>query len=376
MKIVFLSKHLPAEGSTIQQIYLGEELIKKGHKIYLFTGYKKNKTDQEKEIEKKIKQVGIVIKYLPFPVKPLEEENKIKMLFKYIWSLPIALKELYNIKPDIIHVHWPVTSYIASIYRKLTATKFVSTFHIGGIPKHPLNKKADKVIAISSELKEELKIKHKYKEENIEVIFNGVPEVTEFNNISIRDNYKILKDEIVILVVGTLNYRKGMDILIEALKNLQHKNFKVLFVGEGKEEYKDVLKQKIKKNNLEKKIIFCGWQNPYNYYFQSDIFILPSRKEGFPLVVVEAMLQGVTVIRSNTYGAYDQITDGKDGFIFENENVEELKYKITKLLDDEELRKKMSKKAKEKAMKLFTTKINADKIEKLYYELLGEENYV
>lgn len=374
MKILFLSKHLPAEGSTIQQLYLGKELVEKGHEVYLFAGNKKNKTDQEKEIEKKIKKTGIIIKYFPFPVKALGEESKIKMLLKYLYALPIALKELYSIKPDIIHVHWPVTSYIASIYRKLTGVKFVSTFHIGGIPKHPLNRKANKVIAISSELKDELYINHKYEEKNIQVIFNGVPEFNEFYNISIREKYTISKDELILLIVGSLNYRKGIDILIDALNGLENQKFKVLLVGEGEENYKTILKQKIKKYNLENRFIFCGWQNPYNYYSQADIFILPSRMEGFPLVVVEAMLQGTIVIRSNTYGAYDQISDGEDGFIFKNEDAQELKEKITKLLKNEKLRKEVGKKGKEKALKFFTTKINAEKTEELYYELLGEKN--
>jgi hypothetical protein len=61
---------------------------------------------------------------------------------------------MYKIKPDVVHVHYPVTSYIATFYQSFTGTKFITTFIFSGILKHTLHKEADFVIAISQNYEE------------------------------------------------------------------------------------------------------------------------------------------------------------------------------------------------------------------------------
>src|SRR5690606_6202995 len=92
------------------------------------------------------------------------------------------------------------------------------------------------------------------------------------------------------------------------------------------------------------------------FYGIFDIFVFPSRLEGFGLVVVEAMMSECCVVRSNTQGAYDQIDHGKDGFIFENNNFEQLADLLEDIINDEDLRTKIAKAGKEKALNKFTIK--------------------
>ena len=95
-------------------------------------------------------------------------------IFNYIISTPKALYLLFKIKPDVIHVHYPVTSFIAKLYKFLTKKKFVATYHTIGIPKHLLHQRADVVIAISQDLKSELIDRFNYKNSQIRLIFNGI----------------------------------------------------------------------------------------------------------------------------------------------------------------------------------------------------------
>ncbi|MFP3339836.1 glycosyltransferase, partial [Micrococcus sp. SIMBA_131] len=74
--------------------------------------------------------------------------GKVSQMLLYTFVIPKVIFMMWKIKPDVIHVHYPVTSYLAKIYGKITGRKFLTTHHISGIPKHPLHKKADAVIAI------------------------------------------------------------------------------------------------------------------------------------------------------------------------------------------------------------------------------------
>ncbi|WP_318489717.1 glycosyltransferase family 4 protein [Photobacterium leiognathi] len=362
MKIVFLSKIIPAEGSTIQQLYLGEELVKKGHQVTILTAINPNETDNEKKVRKQIIDAGIKIESIPFSTIPLGKESKIKLLAKYIYALPYALRVLYRIKPNVIHCHWPVTSYIAAIYRKLTGVKFISTYHALNIPKSLLNRNANKLIAISSDLKKDVISRGIYQEEDIIINHNGV-RLKSYNDV------KESNDIVELLFVGRVNDDKGFDVLLRALSIINDIDFKLSVIGDCEEKNHIKYKEYITNNSLDDKIIFYGYKKPDFFYKKSDILILPSRSEGFPLVVIEAMMYGVSIIRSNVGGAYDQINDGVDGFIFENENAEQLAEKLNILIESEELRNKFSLKGKEKAINSFTAEINAKKMIDIYNSL-------
>ena len=122
----------------------------------------------------------------------------------------------------------------------------------------------------------------------------------------------------------------------------------------------------VNKFNLEERITIYPFGDPIDYYKIFDIFVLPSRIEGFGLVVIEAMMMGIPVIRSNTEGAYDQILHMKDGFIFRNEDTEELSRYIDMLIKDSELRKEIGENGRKKAINNFSDDIMVQKTLDLY----------
>ena len=176
-------------------------------------------------------------------------------------------------------------------------------------------RRADYAIAISDELEVELKKKYNYRETQVKKIYNGVSNT--FLSTEGIDERNILKNKLyesnkfTIVFVGTLSQRKGIDILVHALELLDD-DFQLVLVGQ-KTEFSESI---INNSNIKNKIKLVGFTDPKEYLKSADIFVLPSRIEGFPLVTLEAMLSGSIVIRSDIEGAKTQVIDQVTGFLF------------------------------------------------------------
>lgn len=360
MKVLLLNRVISNTGVDKHQLDLGIALKKKGIKVYIMTGGADSSPGAEILLDKFEKE-GIKVIKVPFP----KEENYLIQVIKYLICIPICLKEIRKVFPDIIHIHRTMTSYIGKISKFIYKIPFIITYHRARLPKiYPFVCKADGAIAISNELYIEILNRYKYEEKQVIKIHNGISK-KEFNLLGEKQENKIKK----ILYVGTLNKRKGIDILLEALWKVEEK-YQLLLVGSGDEKW---VKELINKFNLNTKVELLGYQNPKRFYSVADIFILPSREEGFPLCVLEAMFMKCAIIRSNVEGAEEQINK-ENGFLFENENIEELREKIKILLKDNELLKRFKEKAFDYATKNFTSEIMAEKTIKFYNKIIEKGN--
>ena len=179
-------------------------------------------------------------------------------------------------------------------------------------------------------------------------------------------------------MVGTIEFRKGHDILLKAIATLDKdllKKIHVVFVGDinyGK-YHSNWIDNIIKETCLTNKVTFIKYCNPTEIYQTFDIFCLPSRLEGFPLVILEAMLSRNCVIRSNCEGAHDQITSGINGYIFENENIDNLADILTDLISNPKKIKEISEKGYNRAIKEFTSDIMAQNTIKVYNKIINEK---
>lgn len=371
MNICFISRVFYLGGVSTHLIDLSKELIKSGHKVTIMTAGPAYPQKKENiQLFEEYLNLGVNYIHIDFPLNSI---NKFKYLSGLFFSSFKAINILKNEKFDIIHVHTPILSFIP----KLAGLKFVRTVHANLANMSIFDIKADKEIAISSELYDFTKKKYKYNEDDIFLIKNGVSyeklkDINESQVVELRKNLNLNK-EVVISLVGGINFNKGHDILIKSIIKLEpylKSRLKIIFLGEGGDQYISEVKELINQSDLTDRFIFLPFQNPKNIYHISDIVVLPSRKEGYGLVIVEAMLMGCCAIRSKSGGAYDQIQNGVTGLLFEAENIDQLADSLTLVLKDDLLRKKIATSGQRTALDDFTSEKMTLKTLDVYKQIL------
>jgi GalNAc-alpha-(1->4)-GalNAc-alpha-(1->3)-diNAcBac-PP-undecaprenol alpha-1,4-N-acetyl-D-galactosaminyltransferase len=163
--------------------------------------------------------------------------------------------------------------------------------------------------------------------------------------LSIRNDNNAKKKKII-LTVGRLVKDKCQDILIKAFNEIDTNDWKVKIIGNG--DKKSELQSLIENYNLSHKIeIISNVKHIDKYYNEASIFVFTSRFEGFPNALLEAMHFGIPSISTDcNFGPSDLITDGINGFLIPINDIAILKNKLTKLMNNENLRNKIAKDSK------------------------------
>ena len=159
------------------------------------------------------------------------------------------------------------------------------------------------------------------------------------------DSCDILKNDnsFKFITVGRVDEGKNHRLLIKSLKNLDIDDAKLYIIGEG--ELKNELEQYVVSENMENKVIFLGHRkNPYKYIYNSDCFVFSSNYEGFPNVLLEALLCELPVISTDCKSGPREILAPNTPITQETSNIELAEYGILTKVD--------SIKDMQKAMKL------------------------
>ncbi len=146
------------------------------------------------------------------------------------------------------------------------------------------------------------------------------------------------------LFVGRVVRDKGIDELIEAFEILNSKfqNLKLLVVGEYEEHLNPLKSKTIKTVQSNKNIIQVGFQKDIRDFLAiSNLFILPSYREGLPNSLLEAGSFGLPLVASNINGCNEVVIDGENGLLVEPKSIDDLIEKITTLIEDRKLYNKL-----------------------------------
>ena len=233
------------------------------------------------------------------------------------------------------------------ITHKVKAKKKISWVHFD-VSKHYINKKLysklykkfNKIYAVSNEAKkqiDEIIPTVKYKTETFfNIISSNVINNMKHEKVNFDESY----EGINIATVGRLSHEKGQDLAIEVMRKLKADGylFKWYLVGDGlsRKTYEEM----IDKYGLEKECVLVGaTPNPYPYIYKSDIYVQTSRHEGYCLTLAEARCLSKPIVSTDFIGAYEQITNDKDGYITDC-NIEDLYKKIKYLIDNKDVREK------------------------------------
>ena len=174
----------------------------------------------------------------------------------------------------------------------------------------------------------------------------------------IRNQYNIPENAIAIGTVARLTGDKGINELVQAFDVLSNEIPGTYLLLVGEEEEKNKLDGNtvsiIKRNN---RIRCAGWQdNPLPYYSAIDIFCLPTYREGFGEVNLEAQAMELPVISTNTIGPRESVEDGITGFLVKSQSSEALLEPLRKLICQPELRIKMGKAGRQRVINKFDRK--------------------
>ncbi|MCT7546506.1 glycosyltransferase family 4 protein [Aliarcobacter cryaerophilus] len=175
----------------------------------------------------------------------------------------------------------------------------------------------------------------------------------------IRDKFKIDKKDFVITFVGRIVKDKGINELIEAFINLSKKynNLKLLLVGDYEEHLNPIKKEnKILIDSLDS-IITVGFQNDIRDFLSiTDLFVLPSYREGLPNSLIEAGSFGIPLLATNINGCNEIIDDGITGILVEKKSAKKLEEAIDKLLEDKELYNSIKLKVRDRIIEKYEQK--------------------
>ena len=334
MKIAFVINSLNKGGAERVVSLLSQELSKQ-HKVFIILydnsiayEYGGKIVDIDcKSVSGKIEKIFNVFKRRA-KLKKIFEKEQFDKIFAFMESAYL---------PSIL-TGYPV---IASVRNNIKVYSKYITKYI--LPK------AHKIVTVSKDIEKQLNIL-------------GIKHTQTIQNpIYIDNEYKIkenlIKYKPFILAVGRLHEQKNFKLLIKSFKNSQAKNeLNLLIVGEGQKRKE--LQELINSYGLEKKIYLVGQKdNIKDYYLQSEMFVLSSKYEGFPNVLIEALSNSCACIATNCpTGPSEIIANEQNGLLVENENQDALTKAIDRLYFDEELKNKFRNNAQKsiKHLKLET----------------------
>lgn len=358
--------HCFRSGVTTNTLDLSSALIQLGHQVDLLVGQNQDDADEAKLIND-FKRCGVRVFTTKFGCSTFARLRQ---------TLVFAMHMLTK-RYDVIHIQSPYCSFIPWLLHK----KFTSTLHVNDLTRCFYYKKATHLIAISKETKTYAQKLYGYADKDVTIINHGVSikyahDLSEGAKREAKLRLGIPEDKLIIGMVCSVSKRKGHDLLLNAARALPEalrRNIHFVFVGSPDSEAANSwIEEQIQESGWSSHVSRFPFQDPEIFYKLFDIFVLPSRLEGFPLVIPEAMLSGCCCIRSNTEGASEQIEHGVDGLIFENENIHQLADELQSLIEDETLRHRLAQAGREKALKKFTNMEMAKQTLVVYNKVIHE----
>lgn len=356
-------------GSGVVATELGMALSRRGHEIHFIT-YKQPVRLEQLTGNIKFHEVHVP-DYPLFHYQPYELALSSKL---------VNMVKLYKI--ELLHVHYAIPhAYAAYMAKKMLEEEnihipIVTTLHgtdITLVGNHPFYKPAvtfsinnsDVVTSVSQSLKENTLELFKIRQE-IQVVPNFI-DVSKYKSKFSDCDRSLMADEDEKIITHVSNFRpvKRIGDVIKIFEVIQKKvKSRLIMIGEGPE--KEMAENMAFDLNLQDKIIFLGESNEIDKILCfSDLFLLPSEKESFGLAALEAMVNGVPVISTNTGGLPEVNIEGVSGYLSDLGNVEEMGKNAISILKDEMNLLKFKINAREQAKNFDINKI-VPQYEKVY----------
>lgn len=361
-------------GSGVVATELGKLLAEKGHEIHFITHsmpfrlgkFHKNVFYHEVEVSD-----YAVFKYPPYD---LSLASKLAQVAK--------MQEL-----DLLHVHYALPHAVCAYLAKQMVgehLKIVTTLHgtditvlaqeesLSDLIQLAINK-SDAVTAVSNDLIQETK-KLLSIEREIDLTYNFVDKREYYPRMcsQLRAEYAEPHEKILMHISNFRPVKRVMDVIDVFARVNKEVPSKLLFVGEGPDLSKVCCR--VKELGLEGRVFFLGKQDIVAHVISlADLLLLPSEKESFGLVALEAMACGVPTVASNAGGLPELISHGKTGFLSNVGDTANMASQAIQLLTHDEQYKQFSSACLDRSRNVFCNDRIAGVYEDLYYRVLGRE---
>lgn len=404
-RIAFISEHaspLAALGGADaggQNVYVGEvarQLALMGYQIDIFTRREDRKLPQVVPFGDKIR----IIHVNAGPAEDIPKETLLQYMPAFKTDM-LRFMQKEQLSYELVHANFFMSALVAMELKKETGIPFVVTFHALGhirrihqgdndqFPKERITieenavKEASLVIAECPQDREDLMKYYNAPAEKITIIPCGVntDELYPVNKAVARSLLGLPYNEKILLQLGRMVPRKGVDNVIRALAKVKCRNAKVrlLIVGGDADTAKELsrLKQLADDLKISDKVYFLGQKSREDlkyYYTAADLFITTPWYEPFGITPLEAMACGTPVIGSNVGGIKFSVADGHSGALVPPKDPDALARRITALLQSPALLREMGNNALRRVNKLFTWELVARDMHTIYERIIGNDD--
>ena len=319
----------------------------------------------------------------PNPIKVTRAVCRLARLFK-------------KLKPDIIHIHGHMAAMVGIPAQRLAARRTPVVVSVHNYPSYQeargfkrafgttvqrfLTRRASYLIAVSEDIRLNMVNEEGVNPATIITVHNGIdltdlPKApTQAAIAEVKKIHEIETDDKVVGAIGRLVAFKGFSVLLEAAALLKDKRrrFKVMIVGRGPEE-NNLKKQRVELG-IKDVVIIPGFVPDISPYFAaSDVFVVPSIREPFGLIVLQAMAAGRPVIGANAGGIPEIIRDGTTGVLVPPNDASALADAIDGLLDDTNRRRRLATAALQDLKERFSIAMMVAKTQEIYERCLKGE---
>jgi glycosyltransferase involved in cell wall biosynthesis len=368
MNIAIIATYMSFHSSFNRHII--DLLNQMGHKVHVIgSEFDKNKNRHKlDDFSSYCEKSNTTLHFLDIPRSPF----KFKKIFMSYTLLCQFIKE-HNI--GFVHSHTPVGGFLGRISSKKMSIPNIYTAHgfhfYKGSPlcnwltyylveKH-LSKYTDAIITIN---KEDFELsKKRFRTNTYYVEGVGINYHTFFKERNVID-----KSIINLLSIGEVNRNKNHKVVLKALKSSK-RNYLYKIAGDG--HLMNYLSRKVERHTLNQSVSLLGFTDDVrSLLWESDIFVMPSIREGLPVSILEAMASGLPIIGSNVRGIRDLIDDGLGGYLFNHSDHKKLSFVLEKLASNSKLRYEMGQHNQNKVIQ-FSSDIVKEKMKVIYQKHIG-----
>lgn len=352
MKIIQVMPDFGLAGAETMVENLSCSLAAEGHDILVISFF-----DLHTAITERIENKGIKIEYLckkrGFDPSIVSKMRKIVRAYQ----------------PDVIHTHRYVLPYVFLASMELKVKRVHTVHNIAQKEQTKAGKNINKVlfrhfnvvpVALSEEVQKTIQEVYGLPTTRIPIVFNGI----DLSRCTVKESYTKI-ETFTILHIGRFMDVKNHELLLRSFARFKgrHSDARLQLLGDG--ELKENMMHLAVQLDIADAVEFAGLQSDvYPWLHNADVFILPSKFEGMPMTLIEAMGTGLPIIASDVGGIPDMLTNQKEGLLIasKEENILEA---LELIYSDEEKRKYLGRNALDKSA-AFSAKTMAKKYADIY----------